>query len=99
MNISCPSRYVAAEADAAVLLKLLGGTKFAALQKTFGGRRIWIPKAGARPSCLTCKERDKCIITWRQQGQRVDLIARHLGVSAKTVYRVLERAGWKRSSR
>ncbi len=90
-TLNCPSHYTAADNDAARLLSLLGEPKFTALQKAFGGRRIWIPKAGTRPSCLTCCQRDKCIKDWRKQHRPVADIARHLGVSPKTVYRVLER--------
>ncbi|MBI3553412.1 MAG: helix-turn-helix domain-containing protein [Elusimicrobia bacterium] len=89
--IECPAQYEPAMTDSARLLKLLGKRKFTILQEVFGGRRIWIPKAGARPDCSTCARRDRCIVEWRQQKRPVDSIARHLGVSPKTVYRVLER--------
>jgi hypothetical protein len=96
MPISCPKRYRAADSDAAWLFKFLGPAKFAALQQRFGGRRLWVPKAGTRASCLTCLDRDACILEWRASGRRVDEIGRYLGVSPKTVYRVLERCNGSR---
>ena len=90
-RLKCPSRFAAEDSDVLLLRKALGRGPFVALQKAFGGRRIWIPKSGTRPSCLTCCQRDKCIKDWRKQHRPVADIARHLGVSPKTVYRVLER--------
>lgn len=64
----------------------------ASLQAAFGGRRIWIPKAGSTLRCSICRDRDRCIRSWRGQGQPIANIAKRLGVSPKTVYRVLSAA-------
>ena len=77
------------DSDAARLLKILGTRRLAALQAAFGGRRLWIPKAGSNLRCSVCRHRDQCIRTWRGQGLSIGVIARRLGVSPKTVYRVL----------
>ncbi|MCM2304132.1 MAG: helix-turn-helix domain-containing protein [Elusimicrobia bacterium] len=77
------------DSDAARLLKILGTRRLAALQAAFGGRRLWIPKAGSNLRCSVCRHRDQCIRTWRSQGLSIGVIARRLGVSPKTVYRVL----------
>jgi hypothetical protein len=89
--ISCPRQFTPEDSDVSRLLRVLGPAKFKDLQKAFGGRRVWVPKGGTRLSCMTCKERDVCIREWRRQGKPVDTISKHLGVSPKTVYRVLER--------
>ncbi len=90
-RLSCPGKFTAEDSDVARLLKLLGPAKFKVLQKAFGGRRVWVPKGGTRLSCMTCRERDRCIRDWRRQGKPVEEISNFLGVSPKTVYRVLER--------
>lgn len=77
------------DSDAARLLKLLGSRRLALLQAAFGGRRLWIPKAGSNLRCSVCRFRDQCIRTWRGQGLSIAAIAKRLGVSPKTVYRVL----------
>lgn len=61
----------------------------AALQDAFGGRRVWIPKPEAKVRCLSCRSRDRCIRAWRREGRPVGSIARSLGISQQTVYRVL----------
>ena len=75
--------------DGARLLKLLGARRLALLQSAFGGRRVWVPKAGTNMRCVACRLRDRCIREWRRRGLPVGGIARSLGVSAQTVYRVL----------
>ncbi|MEK7232745.1 MAG: helix-turn-helix domain-containing protein [Elusimicrobiota bacterium] len=77
------------DSDAARLLKLLGARRMAAIQAALGGRRIWIPKSGINPRCAVCGLRDECIRAWRRQGMSVARIAKRVGISAKTVYRVL----------
>lgn len=77
------------DSDAARLLKILGSRRLGALQAAFGGRRLWIPKAGSNLRCSVCRTRDECIRTWRKQGVGIPVIAKRLGVSSKTVYRVL----------
>lgn len=85
----CASSPQPIDSDAARLLKLLGSRRLALLQSAFGGRRLWIPKAGSNLRCSVCRLRDQCIRTWRGQGLSIAVIARRLGVSPKTVYRVL----------
>lgn len=84
------------DSDAARLLKLLGSRRLAVLQAAFGGRRLWIPKAGSNLRCSVCRYRDQCIHTWRAQGLSIASIAKRLGVSPKTIYRVL---GTKRAAK
>lgn len=86
---SCTFAFRPSDTDGARLLKVLGARRLAELQAAFGGKRVWIPKAGANTRCIVCTLRDRCIRTWRRRGLPVENIARSLGVSAKTVYRVL----------
>lgn len=72
-----------------MLLKVLGSRRLAALQAVLGGKRVWIPKAGVNFRCSVCSRRDDCIRAMRRQGIPVENISRRLGVSPKTVYRVL----------
>ena len=85
----CPASHQPRDSDAARLLKLLGSRRLAALQVAFGGRRLWIPKVGSNLRCSVCGTRDQCIRSWRGQGLSVASISKRLGVSPKTVYRVL----------
>lgn len=85
----CAASHQPIDSDAARLLKLLGSRRLASLQAAFGGRRLWIPKAGSNLRCSVCRFRDQCIRAWREQGLSIVLIAKRLGVSPKTVYRVL----------
>jgi hypothetical protein len=85
----CLSALLPVDSDAARLLKILGSRRLSALQAAFGGRRLWIPKAGSNLRCSVCRTRDECIRSWRKQGVSIAGIAKRLGVSAKTVYRVL----------
>ncbi len=75
--------------DAALLFQVLGPRRFAKLQAVFGGQKVWIPKAGANLRCQACKLRDECIRRWRKRGSSVDAISRRMGLSPKTIYRVL----------
>jgi hypothetical protein len=86
---SCTFAFRPADTDGARLLKVLGARRLADLQAAFGGKRVWIPKSGANTRCTVCALRDRCIRAWRRRGLPVENIARSLGVSAKTVYRVL----------
>ena len=86
--LACPADYCAKDSTIARLLEALGREDFRLLQKHFGGERLWIPKTGARPSCAACRWRNRCVRTWRGQGLSIAVIARHLGVSAKTIYRI-----------
>lgn len=70
------------------MLAVLGPRKFKAMQKSFGGQRLWIPKPGATLSCGACLTRNSCILVWRRQGHSVDAIAKFLNISPKTVYRI-----------
>jgi len=56
---------------------------------------LWIPKAGSNLRCSVCRNRDKCIRSWRAEGRDIAAIAKRLGVSPKTVYRVLGPKGGK----
>ncbi len=77
------------DTDGARLLKLLGARRLALLQAAFGGQRVWVPKSGVNMRCIACRLRDRCIREWRKRGLPVAGIARSLGISAQTVYRVL----------
>ena len=88
-SIRCAASPRPIDSDVARLLKLLGSRRLALLQAAFGGRRLWIPKAGSNLRCSVCRFRDQCIHTWRKQGVIIVDIAKRLGVSPKTVYRVL----------
>lgn len=85
----CQASLQPIDSDAAKLLKLLGSRRLALLQSAFGGRRLWIPKAGSNLRCSVCRFRDDCIRAWRAQGVSIASIAKRLGVSPKTVYRVV----------
>ncbi len=85
----CPARYRCDSSGAAELLKLLGPKKFLLVQEVFGGRRMWIPKKGSRLPCAACAERPACIRHWRKGGRTPAAIADHLGISQKSVYRIL----------
>lgn len=85
----CQNSLQPIDSDAARLLKLLGSRRLSALQSAFGGRRLWIPKAGSNLRCSVCRFRDDCIRSWRKQGVSIANIAKRLGVSPKTVYRVI----------
>ena len=85
----CTFSFRPADTDGARLLEVLGARRLAALQAAFGGKRVWIPKTGANIRCVVCSQRDRCIRTWRRRGLPVDTISRKLGVSPKTIYRVL----------
>ncbi len=90
---TCPARFSAVGSDAARLLKVLGQARFERLQKAFGGRRLWIPKSGTHYPCGACSRRVRCIRRWRKQGRPARAIAERLGLSPKTVYRVLAKSG------
>lgn len=90
---SCPSSGRSETSQTAVLLNLLGRRNFKALQRALGGRRIWIPKGGARIPCAACSTRDECIRAWKREGRSVAAISRHLGISPKTSYRVIGSRG------
>jgi hypothetical protein len=77
------------DSDGATLLRILGPERVAALQAALGGKRVWIPKAGINFESSVCSMRDDCINTMRRQGLPVETISERLGVSPKTVYRVL----------
>jgi hypothetical protein len=89
----CTYAFRPADTDGARLLKVLGARRLAALQAAFGGKRVWVPKSGANMRCVVCSLRDRCIRAWRRRGLPVENIARSLGVSAQTVYRVLRSSG------
>ncbi len=89
-NLKCPCKYRGIDSDTARMLVILGKRRFAALQKAFSGRRVWIPKYGSRIPCGICANRNRCIQAWRDLGLPVAAISRFLKVSPKTVYRVLE---------
>ncbi|MBI3565350.1 MAG: hypothetical protein HY079_09160 [Elusimicrobia bacterium] len=88
----CTYEFEADGTDGAKLLEVLGAEALERLQTAFGGRRVWIPKRGVRLRCAVCTLRDRCIRTWHRDGVPVPNIARGLGVSPKTVYRVLRSA-------
>ena len=81
--------FVPADRHAVHLMELLGPRLFKILQEEFGGKRVWVPKPGARFPCAACRTRGKCARLWGTEGQRPEVIARTLGVSIKTVYRLL----------
>jgi hypothetical protein len=88
--LPCPSGFARNDSHAAELLKILGPQKLAALQKVFGGQRIWVPKKGQSMLCGTCRKRDCCIRLWRGKGYSVSKISESLALSPKSVYRILE---------
>lgn len=98
-SLNCRWGFQAADRHAIRLLELLGPRAFTALQDEFGGKRVWVPKAGARFPCAACKVRSGCVKRWRKAGRTPQAIAEHLGVSAKTIYRLLDLSGQRRSSR
>lgn len=98
-SMNCKWGFIPADRHAIRLLDLLGSRAFNALQEEFGGKRVWVPKAGARFPCAACKVRAGCVKRWRKAGRSPQLIAEHLGVSSKTVYRLLDLNGHTRSSR
>lgn len=87
-KIDCAS-FRSDDSDSAQLLEILGSERFAALQAVFGGKKVWVPKAGTGAGCQACRTRDGCILAWRGRGVSVAAIAARLGLSPKTVYRVL----------
>ena len=89
----CTYEFRADGTDGARLLEVLGADALERLQTAFGGRRVWIPKRGVRLRCSVCVSRDRCIRAWHGDGVPVPSIARGLGVSVKTVYRVLRSGG------
>ncbi|MBI4423200.1 MAG: helix-turn-helix domain-containing protein [Elusimicrobia bacterium] len=92
-DVDCRYGFEPEDRHAIRLLKLLGPRAFQALQTEFGGMRVWVPKPGARFPCGACRTREACARRWRQEGQTPAKIARHLGVSVKTVYRLLDNRG------
>lgn len=90
MNTSpCSLGFDSNGTDAARLFQILGPRRFSQIQAVFGGKKIWIPKAGANLRCQACRLRNDCIRTWRKRGTSVEEIARRMGLSVKTIYRVL----------
>lgn len=75
--------------DSAQLFKILGPKRFSVLQAAFGGRKVWVPKAGNSTGCQSCGKRNSCIFIWRRTGVSAAAIAARVGLSTKTVYRVL----------
>ena len=91
-KIRCPDVFHPADRDGARLLKVLGARRLAALQAAFGGKRVWVRKPGANMRCIVCGLRDRCIRAWRRRGLPIENIARSLGISRQTIYRVLRSA-------
>lgn len=89
MALPCLHRYAGDKTHAARLLTVLGPEKFAALQKAFGGRRIWVPKKGKQLTCGLCRRREECVFGWRASGRPIARIAEQLSISTKSVYRIL----------
>lgn len=98
-SLNCRWGFKAADRHAIRLLRILGPKSFKILQEEFGGKRIWVPKRGARYPCAACKTRLECAKRWRAEGDSPTKIAEHLGVSIKTVYRLLDGFGRTRSRR
>ena len=96
-SLNCRWGFEPADRHAIRLLQILGSRAFTALQEEFGGKRVWVPKAGARFPCAACGVRAACVKRWRKAGRTPQAIAEHLGVSAKTVYRLLDLKGQERS--
>lgn len=86
----CRWGFVSEDRHAIRLLEVLGPRAMRALQDEFGGKRVWVPKAGARMPCAACKVRAECVRRWRREGRSPRAIAEYLGVSPKTVYRLLD---------
>lgn len=97
--MNCRWGFVPADRHAIRLLELLGPRAFRSLQEEFGGKRVWVPKSGARFPCAACKVRGGCVKRWRKAGRTPQAIATDLGVSAKTVYRLLDLHGHTRRKR
>ena len=89
--MNCRKSYEPKRSDLAVLLAVIGRRRFARLQKELGGRRLWIPKPGARLACMACVRRDECIYVWRKEGRKASEVASFLGLSPKTVFHVAAR--------
>ena len=87
-KIRC-STYRPDDSDSARLQKILGNKRFEALQAAFGGKKVWVPKAGTGAGCQACAKRNLCILAWRDSGVPVATIAARLQLSVKTVYRVI----------
>lgn len=98
-SVDCRWGFEPADRHAIRLLELLGPRAFHALQEEFGGKRVWVPKRGARFPCAACKVREGCVVRWWKQGKAPNDIATHLGVSSKTVYRLLDLKGRSGSGR
>ncbi|MBI5200147.1 MAG: helix-turn-helix domain-containing protein [Elusimicrobia bacterium] len=98
-SLNCRWGFEPADRHAIRLLEILGSRAFTRLQEEFGGKRVWVPKAGARFPCAACNVRSSCVKRWRKAGRTPQAIAEHLGVSAKTVYRLLDLAGQKGSEK
>lgn len=88
-SISCPFEFKPRDNETVILRRIVGQKKFRALQRTFGGRRIWVPKAGKRMPCGLCRRRNLCVHIWHGRGRKVASIARRLSISPKSVYRIL----------
>ena len=97
--LDCQDGFTPADRHAVRLHKLLGPRAFHVLQEEFGGKRVWVPKPGARFPCAACRTRGKCARRWKSAGRRPEVIAKHLGVSVKTVYRLLEAKARRRRGR
>lgn len=98
-SLNCRWGFEPADRHAIRLLEILGPRAFNALQEEFGGKRVWVPKPGARFPCAACNVRAGCVHRWWKQGKNPKDIAVHLGVSSKTVYRLLDLKGQERSKR
>lgn len=92
MSFDCAGPRTPNARKAGRLLAIIGPKKFQEVQRALGGDSVWIPHPRVRADCFACRSRDACIRAWRSRGIRAADISRRLGVSLKTVYRVLERA-------
>ncbi len=79
------------------IIEAVGWDGFRALQKYFGGRKIWIPKRSKEPSCGLCLCRDDCVSRWSRMGVSVVKISKFVGVSVKRIYQILP-AGERQSA-
>lgn len=75
--------------DLARIIGAIGLDGLRNLQKTFGGRKIWIPKETMRASCGFCRRRDECVSRWYRGAVGAGAISRFVGISTKRIYQIV----------
>ena len=71
--------------------KVVGKRKFRKLQKSLGGKRIWIPKRGnsGQRDKQFYEKRNKRIRNLRKKGKTVQELAIKYNLSEKRIYNIL----------